>query len=65
MVIRGSSPLGLQGEGYLLLDLGEGAGEHRWLPAGHLLEVVLRFLRDLFKRFTPATSLAHSKHHVE
>ncbi len=38
------------GKGYLLIDLGEGAGEHHWLPAAHLLEVVVRFRRNFFKR---------------
>jgi hypothetical protein len=54
---------GLQGLGCLLLDLGNGAGEGRWLPAAYLLEVVVRFWRDFFRRFKPTVSLVHSEHH--
>ncbi len=61
--VKGSLPLGLQGEGYLLLDLGEEAGEHRWLPVAQLIEVVVRFWRDFFIKFRPTVNLAHSKHH--
>ena len=62
--VQGSMPAGLQGEGYLLLDLGEEAGEHRWLPVAHLLEVVVRFWRDFFIKFRPTAALIHSKHHA-
>ncbi len=41
-------PAGRDGKGYLLIDFGEDAARHRWLPAGHLLEVVVRFWRDFF-----------------
>ena len=62
--VRGSLPVGLQGKGCLLLDLGGDAGEHhRWLPAADLLEVVVRFWRDFFKKFRPTANLTHSKHH--
>jgi hypothetical protein len=62
--VQSSMPLGLHGEGYLLLDLGEGAGEQRWLPAAHLIEVVVRFWRDFFKRFRPTVALVHSEYHA-
>ena len=61
--VQGSMPIGLQGKGYLLLDLGEDAKEHRWLPAAYLIEIVIRFWRDFFIRFRPTANLNHSKHH--
>jgi len=63
--VQGSLPVGLQGKGYLLIDLGEGASEHRWLPAAYLLEVVVRFWRDFFRRFHPRLDLPISKYHVD
>jgi len=41
--VAGSLPTGPQGKGYLLLDFGEAAGDHRYLTAACLLEVVVRF----------------------
>jgi hypothetical protein len=61
--VQSSIPVGLQGEGYLLLDLGEDAKEHRWLPAAYLIEIVVRFWRDLFIKFRPTANLTHSRHH--
>ena len=62
----GSGPYGVgpYGKGYLLIDYGEGAGEHRWMPAAHLLEVVVRFWRDFFKKYRPGEDIPVSKHHV-
>jgi hypothetical protein len=61
--VEGSLPVGLHGEGYLLLDLGGETGEHRWLPVAHLIEIVVRFWRDFFTQFRPTANLTHSKHH--
>ncbi len=41
--VQGSLPLGRDGKGSLLIDFGEEPAEYRWLPGGHLLEVVLPF----------------------
>jgi hypothetical protein len=62
--VQSSIPVGLHGQGYLVLDLGEKAGEHRWIPTAHLIEVVVRFWRDFFKMFLPTVTLTHSKHHA-
>jgi hypothetical protein len=62
--VAGALAAGLQGKGCLLLDLGKDAGEHRWLPAAYLLEVVVRLWRDFFKTFRPTVNLIHSKHHA-
>jgi hypothetical protein len=51
-------------EGRLLIDFGEAAGEHRWLPAAHLLESVVRFWRDFFKKYH-STDIPVSRHHVD
>jgi len=42
-----------QSTGYLLIDYGAGAGEHRWKTAAALLDVVVRFWREIFARFHP------------
>jgi hypothetical protein len=41
-VRRGSLPVGANGQGYLVIDLGE-AAETRWPPAPRVLKVVVRF----------------------
>lgn len=63
----GQGPYGVGpfGKGYLLIDYGEGAGEHRWQTALTLLEVVVRFWRDFFLRYLPMPDLPVSKHHVD
>jgi hypothetical protein len=38
----------------LPIDNGPDAGEHRWIPAGMLLEVVVRFWREFFDKYSPA-----------
>lgn len=63
--VEGSIPVGLNGKGYLLIDFGEEAVEHRWLPAGHLLEVVVRFWRDFFGLYLPVPFVSASQHHVD
>lgn len=64
--IRMYGPLGPSGQGSLIIDYGEGAGElHRWQPAGHLLEVVVRFWRDFFRKYRPSPALPESKYHVD
>jgi len=56
--------IGPYGRGYLLIDYGEGAGEHQFQPAAHLLEVVVRFWRDFFRADRPSPDLSESKHHL-
>jgi len=60
----GSLPVGPKGKGYLILDLGKDAGEHRWLPMAHLLEVVVRFWRDFFRFYGPTENVLASRHHA-
>lgn len=38
----------------LLIDNGESAGEHRWMPLGQLLDVVVRFWNEFFLTYAPA-----------
>ncbi len=61
----GSGPFGVGpfGRSYLLIDFGEDAAEHRWMPAQTLLEIIVRFWRDFFKKYMPAPDLPESKHH--
>jgi hypothetical protein len=40
-------------------------GQTRYIPAAHLLEVVVRFWRDFFKTYRPDVPVAPSKHHVD
>jgi hypothetical protein len=63
--VSGSLPVGRNGKGYLLLDLGEEAGEQRWMPADHIIEVVVRFWRDFFRAYRPSDSLPASRHHID
>jgi hypothetical protein len=63
--VQGPLPVGPDGKGYLLIDLGGDAAEHRWLPAGHLLEVVVRFWRDFFRLYLPTPEIQASKYHVD
>ncbi|MBW9089833.1 hypothetical protein JNB91_18630 [Rhizobium wenxiniae] len=48
-----------------MIDLGEEAGDQRWLPAAHLLEVVVRFWRDFFQKYLPSPDLPVSAQHVD
>lgn len=50
--------------GYLVIDFGEDAAEHRLLPAAHLLEVVVRFWRDFFRMYRFDSDLPVRKYHV-
>jgi hypothetical protein len=63
--VQGSVSLGRDGKGYLLIDLGGDAGEHRWLYTENLLEVVVRFWRDFFRLHLPLPELLVSKRHVD
>jgi hypothetical protein len=63
--IDSSIGMGPHQKGYLLIDYGEGAGEHRWKPAAHLLEIVVRFWRDFFRMYRSMPNLPASKHHVD
>ena len=63
--VQGDIPVGKDGKGYLLLDLGDEAAEHRWLYAVDLIEVVVRFWRDFFRAYLPAPQISASKHHVD
>jgi hypothetical protein len=56
-------PVGPKGEGYLLIDYGEGAGDFRFLTLASLLEVVLRFWRDFFREHFPTLPVPVSSHH--
>ena len=56
---------GPYGQRYLLIDYGEGSGEHRWQPDAHLMEYVVRFRRDFFRAYRPIADLPVSKHHVD
>lgn len=38
----------------LLADNGPEAEEHRWMPVGQLLYVVVRFWLEFFERYAPA-----------
>jgi hypothetical protein len=63
----GAGPYGIgpYGHGYLLIDLGEGAGEdQRYLSAISLIEVCVRFWRDFFRLHRPDIFLEHSTHHT-
>ncbi|MBY0318302.1 MAG: hypothetical protein K2X72_06220 [Reyranella sp.] len=62
---QGPYGIGPYGKGYLVIDYGEDAGEHRWMPAAHLLEVVVRFWRDFFKKYRPGEDIPVSAHHVD
>jgi hypothetical protein len=55
--LQSSIPVGLDGKGYLLIDYGEDAGEHRWMPTAHLLEVVVRLRRDFSRVHCPVAML--------
>ena len=57
--------MGLYGQPYLLIDFGEDASEHRFYTAGALLEVVVRFWRDFFKKYRPTIEVPVSKHHID
>lgn len=63
--VGGSMPVGPKGKGYLILDLGEGAAEHRWMPMGHLLEIGVRFWRDFLRYYRPEDGVPASRHHVD
>jgi len=62
---EGGFGMGPFGKGYLVIDLGEDAAEQRWLPAAHLLEVVVRFWRDFFRKYLPSDNQPVSPHHVD
>ena len=79
--VASSIPVGPAGKGYLLIDSGEIAGEddqqerddddedkvggQRFQPVGNVLEVVVRFWRDVFRKYCPDPSLPVSRHHVD
>lgn len=62
---EGGFGVGPYGKGYLVIDWGEAAGDQRWQPAAHLLEVVVRFWRDFFLKYLPSPDLPVSAHHVD
>ena len=57
-------PSGPGGKGRLLIDYGLDASI-RWRTAASLLEAVVRFWRDFFKRYRPLPNLLVSRHHVD
>lgn len=62
---QGPYGIGPYSSSYLLIDFREDAGEHRYYDAATLLEVVLRFWRDFFRKYRPTHDLPVSKHHVD
>ena len=44
-------------ETFLLIDNGPDAGDHRWLPLGQLLDVVVRFWLEFFEKYAPDAEL--------
>lgn len=63
--VQSSMPVGPKGQGYLLIDFGEAAAEHRFQPAAHVLEAVVRFWRDFLRRYRPGDDVPNSAHHVD
>lgn len=61
---QGPFGIGVFGSGYLIIDYGEGAREHRWQSATQLLEIIVRFWRDFFNTYRP-TTMPPSIHHVD
>jgi hypothetical protein len=61
---QGPYGVGPYGEGYLLIDLGEGAVEYRWMPAVHLIEGTVRFWKNFFQKFKPDANVPVSSHHL-
>ncbi|HEY5063718.1 MAG TPA: hypothetical protein VIJ04_02645 [Xanthobacteraceae bacterium] len=49
----GAYGVGPYGRSYLEVDLGEDAGEHRFMTVIDLLEVVVRFWRDFMRHYSP------------
>jgi hypothetical protein len=62
--VEGSIPVGPHGKGYLLIDLGEEADNHRWQPAANIIEVVVRFWRDFLRAYRPEWDVPGSPHHL-
>jgi hypothetical protein len=85
--VAGELPVGFDGKGYLVLDLGDPTPadapedsdwfpsvenepdivpvpELRFLPAAHLLEVVVRFWRDFFRLYRSSANVPVSRHHT-
>jgi len=53
------------GQGYLLVDLGEGAGpEHQFMLALTLIELCIRFWRDFFHKHRLDVKLKHTENHA-
>ena len=61
---EGTFGMGPYGKGYLIVDLGEDAGDERFTPAARFLEVVVRFWRDFFRAYMPDPDLPVSRHHA-
>jgi hypothetical protein len=60
---QGGYGTGPYGQGYLIVDLGEEAGDERYQTAASYLEVVVRFWRDFFRAYLPDPNLPASRHH--
>ena len=54
--LDGPIPYVTDGKEFLLLDFGPEAAEYRWIPAAMLLEVVVRFWREVFEKYAPTPS---------
>jgi hypothetical protein len=60
---QGGYGVGPYGAKYLLVGFGE--DEDGYMPAGDLLEIVVRFWRDFFRAYRPDLNLPASRHHVD
>jgi hypothetical protein len=63
--VSGALPVGPQGKGYLVFDLGEAEGDGRYVYVTHVIEAVVRFWRDFFRRLRPDITVRSSQHHVD
>lgn len=62
----GTSDRESEGRGYLLIDLGPGDEVHRYQPAVHVLEAVVRFWRNFFRAYdVGGDPVQCSPHHID
>jgi hypothetical protein len=64
--VKAEGPWGPKGQGYLMIDLGPGDEVHRYQPAAHVLEAVVRFWRNYLRRYDAANGpVLNSPHHPD
>jgi len=64
--LQAPGPFGPKGQGYLLIDQGPGDEVHRYQPAAHVLEAVIRFWRDFLRKYDAANGpVLSSPHHPD